>query len=221
MKGLISNRKIFMVVFAVVFFGLMTATTEAFIVTYQFGGTGVFGDVDGNEFNNAQLLISITGDTANVRTDTLGHIIPGQSLAESTGVGLTGTISLTGGLQTINYQGSFTSNLYVFSDGAGLVGFGSIGPNPGPPFALTDLLSISVGALLGYDLRSTYPQVFAGSLGSLNSIFPYLAGGTDFGELAIDYITESSFQAVPVPAPVLLLASGLIGLFGIRRGFRK
>lgn len=201
MKRMILNRKCILAILAVLCFGFMTAAAEAFSIGYQFGGTGVFGDVDGAEFNDASFLVSIVGDTLNVIEDALGPVI----------TGLTGTIVISGGDLTAPISGAFLDPLYVYVDPSlNSVGFGS-------DVTGFDQLSIFYPGVGLYDLQSLFGPIFAGFGLTDTAIFNAIGADMDFGVLTVDTVTNGSFQAVPVPAPVLLLASGLIGLVAVRR----
>jgi hypothetical protein len=211
-----------LIVATVVLLGNLQMEAVASIVTYQFGGTGVHGDINGAEFGNANFLISITGETANV--------IPQDAVNNPSGpiiYNLPATISLTGGdLGTGSAPaeiplGSFTNPIYVFADiSFNLVGFGSGNPPDG------DLLSIYKPGIGFYNLTDLYGPIFAGPLYQDTSIYlTFTAALTGIGDLTLEGFDvntgTATFAAVPVPAPVLLLASGLIGLVGIQRRFRK
>ena len=169
--------------------GFFAVSAQAVPITYQFMGSQVAGDVEGVEFNDADMLISIDGDTTSVTTDAFGALISG----------LTGSITLTGGLESINYSGTFDDLLYVFTDSSvDLVGFGAGVPPAG------DLLDLYIPGVGSYDLTTAIGPLAA------SSIYNYIDVLTSFGGLVVDAVNIASFQALggvilpppPQPAPV-------------------
>ena len=202
-------------ILVVLCFGMMTAAAQAFSVDYQFGATGVYGDVDGTPLSNASFLVSIIGNTQDVV-----DILNGPVFVRSEITGLTGSIKIYNENSALLYDGSFYDPLYVYVTKFGsltpdIVGFGS--DNSGYEMAL--YYPLSSPPLWDYYLRSFFGPISAGNGYSGTGLINYLDGGADttFGLLTVETINAGSFQAVPVPAPVLLLASGLAGLVVIRR----
>ncbi len=226
MKRVTALRMILLVALSIVFLGYFTEAAEASPISYNFSSTAAFGNVNLNDFNNASFLISIAGDTTNVGPDPINPL--GFAIS-----GLNGNITLTGtdagtGLP-ITYIGTFldTLNVFVGPDPFGntIVGFGDDALG-------LDLLDLSfpVGTVPGldtYDLTSGFGPITAG-IDPDTAVFAFeqfggipmdfgLSGPPLFDTLSFDTIDNATFQAVPEPSTMLLLASALVGLVGFRK----
>jgi hypothetical protein len=107
-----------------------------------------------------------------------------------------------------------TYNLIDISDSISLttgsfsVVFDSVAPGPWPPDPPIEYVEIDDRFVFDFSLDRTYKLT--------------LTGKTQTGDFAIANV-GASFSTVPVPEPAttLLLTSGLLGLAGLRRKFRK
>ncbi len=204
--------------FVLLFLGYSMSPAGAAPIDYIFQGYGVFGTLNPNgptpiDFNNANFLISISGDTSNVNLlDPLGPI----------NNNLIGTMSLFGGDLATNYSGTFVDPLYVavtpyYNDPINFL-------DPDPNFDLisfgsfitgTDLLSWVIPGIGTYDL--TYPNHPLPAATSVIISFDTLL---NFGGVTPDQLVIDDIQ-VPEPASMLFLGFGLVALFGFRRKIRS
>lgn len=236
MKRLTRDRRCVTAVAVVFCLGFMTAASEAITIEYQFSLMGAYGSVGDVDFSNSNLRVSLIGDTAKVNIVATGYeiLIPPDSIR------LTIDGGNLGGSQLV---GTFNRSLFVYTDPIGLntgAWVEIIEDIPGDPID-QDLMGIEypsplVPDLGNYDLKSPFGPIFAGAGYPTNdgrvlyNFFPFDGVGTTLGALKLsDFyigtgpVTTGSFQAqaVPVPAPILLLASGLAGLVAIRRRPKK
>jgi hypothetical protein len=222
MKKVNYLKMVFVVLISVLSLGIMTAGVEA--IEYQFTGEGVSGslfDSLGNEilvFDNANFSISIPG-TGPIATDSFGALRTNQ----------TGSITLTGSFGT--YSGDFLDPLYLFTDYAfELVGFGTgsnFDPVTGDTVDQLFLYVPSVG-LDTYSLNHAFGPIYAGTGFAGTSVNNFFASNLDFfnaitqfGQLVFDDVEKASFTAVPEPASMILLCSGLFAIVGFRRKLRS
>ncbi len=203
MKRFTSLRMVILLTVSIITFGYFTVTVEAFPITYEFSGTGVFGSFNGTDFNDGTFSVAIAGDTANVDTTD-----PSNPFIEN----LLGIITFWAS-EIGTYTGNFSNPLYVFvyndfvENVFEVVGFGD-----GLFQLQNDLLDIWAPGqgLLTYDLKSNFGPV-TGSL--------YFASemGLDIGTFSIEDAGSLAFTAVPEPGTIMLLGSGLLGLIGFAR----
>ncbi|MBI4768067.1 MAG: PEP-CTERM sorting domain-containing protein [Deltaproteobacteria bacterium] len=211
MKRVNFLRMVFMVLFSVLSLGIAPLGLEAFQIEYQFTGTGEV-IVAGTEYENANFLISLFGDTEDVVTETdIGSSIYG----------------LIGNIEIFNADGNLFSG-EIISPTLGL--FTSIFLDD----RNWDLLALetSGSSLFGF----FYPNIGSYTLGTLSesilaadsfSIFNSFNTQTEFGQLTFTEVESASFQApevaqsVPEPASLILLGSGLLALAGLGRRIRK
>lgn len=206
MKTRLLYRSCLLAVLSAFCFSLSTVPAEAVPVEYRFVGTGVFGDVNGAEFNNAGFNVSIAGDTDNIVSSPFGHYIPA----------LNGTMTVFGGDLVTTYSGTFVDPLYVFVDNqARIVGFGD-------DAALTDLIDLYVPdeKLDYYNLTWTFGQIAAGIDYPGTTLLNYFFAPMSFGDLTLDNVDNSGFDAksaVPEPGTILFLVPSLFAMVGLRR----
>jgi hypothetical protein len=163
---------------------------QATPITYTVESTGS-GTIGTQSFSNAHIIVSFSGDTANVIKKTIDYF--------SNEVG-TGTVSITGiGTAT------FTSGAFAFvnqtTDTAG------ISQLPTGTILGTEAISLAT-----YDLKSAIGPITGET--TYYSTYTY---DTSLGNLNFTAMDSSStFTATPLPASVFLLGSGLLGLGGWR-----
>ena len=199
----------------------LTAPAEASLVNYQFSGVGASFDIDSlGEIDDVDFKVSLVGDTNNkvffTFTDSNNVLQSGWALEA-----ISGTIQLFNDITNNSsnfFTKAFADPVEVFVNNSSTqVGFTNTIDD-----SLFSLFNLSSGLLGTYSLSAPFGPLAADAL--LFTNFDVLFTDGDFLTF-VDTIPfgEAHFSAapVPVPAPVLLLASGLVGLVVARRRVKK
>ena len=180
-------------------FVLLARTAAALPITYFFSGTGS-GTLGGVVFTDRTFLTTILANTDDVAFQA--------SLGAFGILGLGGQIAIDGQPAT-----TFNAPLFVFgANGSDAIGFGN--------FTQGNLITTFDGGLglAAYDLRSNFGPIVATNV-ALNQFHDVATSG---GVLTFDQMSQFTFSAstvasVPEPTAVLLVATGLLGVWGARR----
>jgi len=207
------SRIYFLTVLSILIMGFWTLPAQASPISYSF-----YGGYSSWEYSAAAIPIDDVNFNITLVADTSGI----QNLGGGVYINpvTSATITLTGAdIQTIfntpSVTGTFLNPLEMYTDNNYKeVGFTFSGGDP------TYLVYITGGTEL-----DTYGLSYLGPI--LGSIVFTDVFNTDIGDLAynaagVPGIVDHGFTAaVPIPAAVWLLASGLIGLVGLRRRMSK
>jgi hypothetical protein len=196
-------RKFFMCTF-LIFLIVSASNTLAAPITFTHSGTGS-GSLAGSPFSNASFTITSEADTDNRLNFLNYHLYFTEHTSASIWIEGEGTFQFNTGTSTFVNQ----SSTRVGFSPAYIVEARDLFQGPAnSAFSTWDMLS-AIGPYSGNGNLLQWDQ------------YPVNTSG---GILLFDTATTlASFQAhmVPMPAPVWLLGTGLIGLVGFRRKFWK
>lgn len=191
--------KLFLLPLAVALITVVSSSTASAVpITYSEEGI-ISGSLDGAQFNGETIVISWTGDTANV-VDTGGGFFRIDAGAAAVAFSITNVGS-----------GVFTDNVFVF-DNQGFVPAAA-----GFATAAGSIIATFDAAFGSYDLQSGIGPITGNAF-----IRPDLNFGTSGGALNIVAIRQTStFEAtVPEPATLALFGLGLAGALRARKRTR-
>ena len=176
---------------------------QAAPITYTFTGTGS-GSLGSTSFTNANFVVSLVADTANIDTTTFGPSTP-SVLVTSSMISITGLSPAT-----------ITEQLRVFNNKSSqIAGFTATSG--------FDRYDVSSSALSNYNLDTNFGPITGDLLGS-----DLIDLATNSGTLNLTASNPTStFQAVtnaaaaPEPGTLPLVGMGIVSGLGVVRGVRR
>ena len=197
--------------------GILDPPAQASPISYTFyGPTSAWESVALGEINDVAFSINLVGDTSAIQ----GPLVNGAGVY--TNAVISATITLTGAaIQTLfatpSVTGTFLDTLEMYADNT-FKEVGFTGPGGAPTFAIYTTPGTELDNYGLFYLNSILGVLIPGDVSAFN---------TSIGDLTLnaagapDAIDITFAAPVPIPAAVWLLASGLIGLVGLRRRMRK
>ncbi len=181
-------------VLALVTFG--ASQTFAATITYTEQAI-VSGNLGNNFFNNSLVTLTLVGDTANVTGG--GGFFQNTVGTFTVDVATVGTATFLDSMEVFDNQGSIA------------VGFGDLTQGPG------SVLDTYDGAFGAYDLTTAIGPITNASFIRPDLTFNTTLGGFNIQSSGNSTFTASTGAATPEPGSLILLGTGVIGLFGSLR----
>jgi hypothetical protein len=196
------NKIWFLTIVCFILFGLNSVFAAP--ITFTFSGTAS-GSIGTINFTNDSFIITLSADTANIHNIGSGlYDVDGSSSINLNGIGTANFLIL---------NRVFANNTY---NAVGFSRSSTIGGN--------DFLDLNDSSLNGYNLASNFgPLLVAGPWTGQWTNSPQ--ADTTLGLVIFNTASDVTFTAntasVPLPAPFLLLGSGLLGLAGFKKKIKK
>jgi len=194
---------------------LLGSASVAHATSITYTQTGITsGMIGGASFTNALATVTVTGDTANVVTQTIEGYLFNVNVSTLTRVTIAGVGTATVTVPTAIY--SFPTPILIDS-GLPVLPYVVMGTLDSPPAvdSFTGLGGLGSNSLLGYDLRTAIGPI-TGSPGGVfypvGLIVPTNLGNLSFTSNLTPTMVGTFSATVPEPNSLVLLSLGIAGL---------